>query len=99
VGDVVEANALASDLSRDVGGPFNIGTGVETDVNRLFALIAEAVGRRTEATHGPARAGEQQRSVIDPAKAARVLGWKPRTSLADGLARTVEFFRAAGRPV
>jgi UDP-glucose 4-epimerase len=97
VGDVVEANALAADLARDLRGPFNIGTGIETDVNRLFALIAEAVGRRGEATRGAARPGEQMRSVIDPSKAARVLGWRPRTPLEEGLSRTVAFFRGAGR--
>jgi UDP-glucose 4-epimerase len=96
VGDVVEANAVAADLSRDAGGPFNIGTGVETDVNRLFALVAEAAGRPGAVpARGPARAGEQRRSVIDPSRASAALGWRPRTALPQGIARTVEYFRAA----
>lgn len=95
VGDVVEANAAAADLGREVRGPVNIGTGVETDVNALFALLAEVVGSRTAPVHGPARAGEQRRSAIDPSRAARVLGWRPRTALHEGLRRTVDFFRAA----
>ena len=97
VGDVVEANAAAADLSLEVRGPVNIGTGVETDVNALFALLAEVTGSRRAPVHGPAKAGEQQRSVIDPSRAARVLGWRPRTALRDGLRQTVEFFRTAAR--
>ncbi|HEY8369355.1 MAG TPA: NAD-dependent epimerase/dehydratase family protein [Thermodesulfobacteriota bacterium] len=95
VGDVVEANAAASDLARPVSGPINIGTGIETDVNTLYRLIAEATASSAAPVHGPAKAGEQRRSVIDPSRAARVLGWRPRTTLAEGLAETVAFFRAA----
>ncbi len=43
--------------------------------------------------HGPAKSGEQQRSVIDNALAGRVLGWHPQVSLEDGLRETVAFFR------
>jgi UDP-glucose 4-epimerase len=92
VGDVARANLLA--LERECAGAVNIGTGIETDVNQLAALLLQATGSRSPLAHGPTKAGEQRRSVIDCAKAARVLGWRPEVSLADGLARTVEFFRA-----
>jgi UDP-glucose 4-epimerase len=96
VGDVVRANLLA--LERECLGPVNIGTGVETDVNTLARLLLEATGSRSELRHGPARQGEQRRSVIECSLAAARLGWRPEVSLADGLRRTVEFFRArAGR--
>lgn len=91
VGDVVRANLLA--LTSAVVGPLNIGTGVETDVRRLVALLGEAAGRRPTPRHGPARAGEQQRSALDVARAASVLGWRPETPLAEGLRRTVAWFR------
>ncbi len=97
VGDVVEANVAATALDRPAAGPVNIGTGVETDVNALHATLAEITGSRTPPTHGPAKAGEQQRSVLDAARAERVLGWRPKTPLTEGLEKTVEFFRA-GRP-
>jgi len=97
VGDVARANLLALDSTAT--GPFNVGTGIETDVNTLARLLADAAGSRSEIRHGPAKQGEQRRSVIDCARAARVLGWRPEVSLADGLGRTVEFFRtrAGGR--
>jgi UDP-glucose 4-epimerase len=92
VGDVARANVLA--LERECLGPVNIGTGVETDVNTLAALLVEATGSRSEVRHGPAKQGEQRRSVIDCQRAASRLGWRPEVSLSEGLRRTVEFFRA-----
>ena len=91
VGDVARANVLA--LENTCTGPVNIGTGVETDVNTLARLILDATGGRSEVRHGPTKAGEQRRSVVDARRAAEVLGWRPEVSLADGLGRTVEWFR------
>jgi UDP-glucose 4-epimerase len=92
VGDVVRANLLA--LESTATGPLNVGTGVETDVNELARLLLAASGSRSEVRHGPAKQGEQRRSVIDARRAADVLGWRPEVSLADGLRRTVDWFRA-----
>jgi UDP-glucose 4-epimerase len=91
VGDVVQANLAA--LEREPCGAVNVGTGVETDVNRLAQLLLEASGSTSEVKHGPAKAGEQRRSVIDHTKAAERLGWHPSVPLAEGLRRTVEWFR------
>jgi UDP-glucose 4-epimerase len=92
VGDVARMSQLA--LERDVTGPVNIGTGVETDVNQLAALLLEAAGSASALAHGPAKGGEQRRSVVDVRHAQAAFGWRPEVSLPDGLARTVEFFRA-----
>jgi UDP-glucose 4-epimerase len=92
VGDVARMSALA--LDADATGPVNIGTGVETDVNRLAALLLEAAKSASEVRHGPAKSGEQKRSVVDVRRAAEVFGWRPEVSLREGLGRTVEFFRA-----
>jgi UDP-glucose 4-epimerase len=91
-GDVARANVLAAEKRFD--GALNVGTGVETDVVRLYEHLARAaaVGRPPE--HAEARLGEQKRSCIDPSAAARAIGWRPEVGLADGLARTLEWFRA-----
>ncbi len=91
VGDVARANVLALE-SRYVG-PLNVGTGRETDVVTLAALVGRAAGSSADPVFAPAKAGEQRRSCVDPAKAAEVLGWRPEVTLEDGLARTVAFFR------
>jgi len=94
VGDVARMSLLA--LERDATGPVNIGTARETDVNTLAQTMLEVSGSRSEIRHGPAKSGEQRRSVIDIRRAAEVFGWTPQISLRDGLARTVEFFRTRG---
>ena len=97
VEDVAAANLAALDRPQ-VQGAFNIGTGVETSVNDLFARLARSAGFDGPPGHGPVRPGEQRRSCLDPARAAHELGWRPSVSLDDGLARTFEFFKKeAGR--
>jgi UDP-glucose 4-epimerase len=91
VGDVVRANLAV--LRHDQAGAFNVGTGVETDVNRLFHLIREYTGSKCREIHGPAKQGEQERSVLDTGKIQRVLGWRQKVSLEEGLRLTVESFR------
>src|SRR5437660_7035204 len=74
---------------------YNVGTAVETSVNRLAALMAEAAGRRLEVQRAPARAGELQRNALDPGKAKRELGWVPGTTLPAGLAATIGWLKEA----
>ncbi len=93
--DVARANLLA--FEKDYVGAVNIGTGIETDINRLFTLLAEAAGSNIQAQHAPGKPGEQRRSCIDAGLARKVLGWEPTVGLADGLRQTVEFFRAKAR--
>jgi UDP-glucose 4-epimerase len=95
VGDVAEAALLALERS-GVTGPTNVGTGVETSVVTLFERLRAAAGGHGEARHGPARPGEQRRSVLDASRAGRLLGWAPRVTLDEGLRRTVASFRAHG---
>ncbi|MFQ5824442.1 MAG: NAD-dependent epimerase/dehydratase family protein [bacterium] len=91
VGDLVRANIITLDYSKcDI---FNIGTGVETDVNTIFKLINEITGVAKEEFHGPAKAGEQLRSCLSYSKAEKYLGWKPEIELNQGLKNTVEYFR------
>ena len=96
VDDVVEANALA--LRANVSGPFNIGTGVEKTVNELFSLLLKITGKSAPEIHGPAKSGEQRRSVLDNSKAKDRLGWEPRVSFEEGLRRTVQYFAQKPQP-
>ncbi len=91
VADVVEANVRA--LHSPISGAFNIGTGLETNVNQLFNLLIEITGKSVAEVHGPPKPGEQQRSVLNCQKAHNLLKWKPRVSLTDGLKQTVEYFK------
>ena len=96
IDDVVEANMAV--LNSGLTGTFNVGTGRETTVNQLFRMLAEAVGSPIKERYGPERRGEQLRSCVDAAKLARAAEWEARTSLTDGLKRTVEYFRQTIQP-
>ena len=91
VEDVVEANLAV--MGHDVQGTYNVGTGYETSVNDLFRMLAECTGCSLKGVHGPAKKGEQARSVIDSTKLRHDLAWEPRVAVEDGLKRTVEHFR------
>jgi UDP-glucose 4-epimerase len=80
VQDVVAA-FIAAGCSA-ASGAVNIGTATETTVLDLI----DALGLHAE--FRPSRAGEVQRSSLDASAAAQQLGWRPRTSLADGLDET-----------
>lgn len=90
VDDVVDAFVRAAD--RGSGLLCNIGTGVETSVNELYAAMAAAAGSNAPAAHAPERPGELMRSALDPARAAMHLGWQPWTSVADGVAEVLRWF-------
>lgn len=91
VGDVAEANARA--LASDAVGSFNVGTGVETDINRVFQLLKGLTSSQQPEQHGPPMPGEQRRSVVDASKIRNEMGWRPVTPLETGLASTVRYFR------
>jgi UDP-glucose 4-epimerase len=91
VDDVVDAFARAADHGG--GLLMNIGTGVETSVNELYATMATAAGVDRPAVYAPARPGELARSSLDPGRAGIHLGWKPWTTLPDGTAAVLEHFR------
>ena len=93
VGDVVAAMMAASEGG--AFGPFNVGTGVETSVNDLVRALREVTGTEFAPRHQPPRPGEVERSCLDPARAAAVLGWRAEVSLEDGLRRTLEWARAS----
>ncbi|MGQ0617489.1 MAG: NAD-dependent epimerase/dehydratase family protein [Acidimicrobiia bacterium] len=94
VDDVADAFVRAA--GRGSGLVCNIGTGTETSVTRLYRTMAGAVGVTAAPCPAPARPGELERSCLDPARAAIHLGWTPWTSLDEGIAATLRWFRDAG---
>jgi UDP-glucose 4-epimerase len=99
VGDVARANLLAAtttfgSTSGIDSRAYNIGTGIETDVNELAEMLKSVSGSSSEIRHGDARPGEQKRSAVDATRAANVLGWRPEMNLREGLRATYEWFVA-----
>jgi UDP-glucose 4-epimerase len=85
VGDVVAATLAAAEHD---GGVLNVGTGTETSVLDLYERIQRIAGVERDPEFAPPRPGELQRSVLDPSRAQRELGWEPKRSLDEGLAET-----------
>lgn len=92
VDDVVDAFVKAAGAAGG-GQRFNIGTGVETSDRQLHTAVAAAVGGPDDPEFYPPRLGDLKRSCLEIARAAEVLGWRPRVNLDEGVRRTVEYFR------
>ena len=84
VGDVVDAN-LAAMTSSVVGGFFNIGGGKSTSLADLAHMMIRLSGRHMKPLYESPRPGDAKISTADISKAARLLGWRPKTSLEEGL--------------
>ncbi|HSM05746.1 MAG TPA: NAD-dependent epimerase/dehydratase family protein [Longimicrobiales bacterium] len=94
VKDVVAANLLVSELSLDGTGldgvAFNVGTGVETSVNRLADILEGIGGCRPGRDYRSARPGELRHSCLDAAK-LQSRGWSSQWTLEEGLRETYEY--------
>ena len=93
VGDVAEALWYAATKPLPPVGlldarGFNVGTGVGTSVVDMANILLEEAGTKVPLEFAPKRPGEAQESFLDVGKAERLLGWKPRVSLREGLARS-----------
>jgi UDP-glucose 4-epimerase len=89
VGDIADANLAGLERPGAIG-VVNLGTGVETSVVELYDRLRAVAGVDAKPTHGPAKLGEQRRSVLDIGRARTVLGWRPRVSLDEGLRFTLD---------
>lgn len=93
VDDVVEAFVRAGSAPRSVTGTFNVGTGVRTTVDEVFAMISALFDGVPPARHTAARTGELQEISLDASKALELLGWRPQVDIARGIERTVGWLR------
>jgi UDP-glucose 4-epimerase len=95
VGDIVNANMMA--IKKDVSGIFNIGTGIETDINTIFNKLKKLSGSEIEEIHADRKAGEQRRSCLNYNKAKVEFGWQPEYEIDRGLEETKEYFKNNGK--
>lgn len=90
VADCVAAVSAAANYGK--AGTWNIGTGTETTVLDLAALVTRLTGHRSQPTFAPARIGELSRSALAWERAAQDLSWRPSTSLAEGVQAVTNWF-------
>jgi UDP-glucose 4-epimerase len=90
VDDVVDAIVRAMSSG---SGFYNIGTGVETSLEKLFSVVSNAVGVPPELERRPERPGDIRRSSLNASRAWGELGWSPRVSLSEGVRTVVDFLR------
>jgi len=95
VEDVCDAFFRAADAGD--GELFNIGTGREVSVLELYEAVADVTGFVGRPVFDDPKPGDILRSVVDPSKAKKLLGWEAWTTLHQGLAKTVEWYRGQAR--
>jgi dTDP-glucose 4,6-dehydratase len=91
--EAIEA-IIEAPLERVAGEVINVATGVDISISEVADLVLDAVGKpRSLRTHLPERLGQVDRHIGSTEKAARLAGWRARTSFAEGLERTVAWYR------
>jgi dTDP-glucose 4,6-dehydratase len=79
----------------EVGETYNVGSGVERSIEEIADLVLELTGKpESLKTIVPDRPGHDRRYLLDSSKLRRELGWEPAISFEEGLASTVEWYRA-----
>ncbi len=92
VDDVV--SAMLSAVEHEAVGVYNVGTGKETSTNEVLTAITATLDVTPEVTDRPDVADMVKRVVLDSRLAAKDLAWQPKVSFADGLARTIDWYKA-----
>ncbi|MCX7916261.1 MAG: NAD-dependent epimerase/dehydratase family protein, partial [Verrucomicrobiae bacterium] len=99
VENVVRANLAASTAPANAfGRVVNIACGGRTSLRELVATINDILGKRIEPVFEPPRAGDVRDSQADVSEAAALLGWKPTVDFAEGIRRTIEWYRRNRTP-
>ena len=96
IDDAVDATLLAAIRPRAEGEIFNVGTGIETSVNKLGLEVGRALDVPVELQHIDRRDIDNiRRRVVNIEKARRMLHWTPQVTLEAGLKRTADWFAAS----
>ena len=93
VDDCVEGLRLAAERY-DGSEPVNLGTGVETSIRETAEIVAEAVGFTGKIEWDTSMPNGQPRRSLDPSRAADLFGFRAQIPLREGVARTVDWYRA-----
>ena len=95
VANVVDGVLRACHAPKASGEVINVATAGRISLNDLFRTIKELTGARVEPIYAAERAGDVRDSQADIGKAERILGYRPIVDLADGLKKTVEWYRTS----
>lgn len=90
VGDVARANLQA--LTKATNEAINIGTGIKTNVNKLYSIICKVTGFKKKALNGPYREGDILANYLNIQKAKNILKWEPEINFEEGIKMTYGFF-------
>ncbi|QDU58309.1 SDR family oxidoreductase [Aeoliella mucimassa] len=93
VADVVQANLLAAESTKAVGQSINVACGRQATLLDLIAAVNGALGTEIEPIFAEARAGDVRDSLADVSKAKELLGYEPSVDLAEGLKRSIDYYR------
>jgi UDP-glucose 4-epimerase len=97
IDDAVDATLLAAVQPRAEGDVFNVGTGIETSINGLAAVVGRATDQAVSTVNIDRRDIDNiRRRVVNIEKARRMLRWSPQTTLERGMRATAEWFLQAG---
>ena len=95
VANVVDGVLRACQAPDVSGEVINVATGGRISLNELFRTVRDLTGATVEPIYGEPRAGDVRDSQADIGKARRLLGYEPTVGLADGLRKTVDWFRSS----
>src|SRR5262247_698166 len=96
VSNVVDANLRAAESGEAIGQVINLGIGERVTINQLLAELQMIIGSNLPASYEEARAGDVRHSLAAVSLARDLLGYRPLVGLAEGLRRTVEWYRNGG---
>ena len=93
IDNVVDANLRAAEAPAAAGEVMNVAIGERITLNQLLAELQQIIGTNLKANYAETRAGDVRHSLADISKAQRLLGYTPQVGLAEGLQRTVAWYK------
>jgi len=93
IDNAVEANLLACTAAGAAGEVFNVACGESTSLNQTIDIIAGIIGKKIPPIHEPPRPGDIKYSLADIGKAKTILGYTGRVKFAEGIERTIAWYR------